>query len=86
MLYHEWLLEQHRKERLMQETLDLPPTDTDLGLITAHTQCAQCSEIVHRDDVVVKTVHTGRSSQTKHFCTDNCHHTWYLTRLRSWGM
>lgn len=70
----------------MQHDLHLPPTDTDLALTPAHTQCAQCDEIVHRGDAVVKTYHTGRTSLTEHFCTDECHHEWYLARLRQWGM
>lgn len=52
----------------------------------AHTQCAECGEIVHRDDVVIKQYYQGQMTLVEHFCSDSCHHTWYINRLRSWGM
>lgn len=50
------------------------------------TQCAHCGDLVHGVDVVVKTYHTNHSTEQEHFCSDACHHEWYIQRLRQWGM
>lgn len=91
--FHEWLLQQERR-LTMQHELPLPSSDTDLPFGAPEnpmpplwTQCAQCGEVVHQENVVVKTVHTGpRSTMTEHFCGRSCFEDWYLNRLRSFGL
>ena len=50
------------------------------------TTCAYCQALLCQDEALVKTVHVGRGTLTEHFCGENCHQSWYLARLRSWGM
>lgn len=76
MNYHDYILYRIRKDAEMQPDL----------FRHAHTQCAECGELVHRDDVIVKQYHTGTMTDVDHFCSDDCHHEWYVKRLRTWGM
>ena len=71
----------------MQQELPLPPTDTDLPLRRpAHTSCAHCNDVVHQDDAVIKQYYQGRMTLVEHFCSDSCHHQWYINRLRRTGL
>ena len=48
--------------------------------------CTQCGDLVHNDDVVIKQFYTGTMTDVRYFCSDRCHHTWYVNRLRQWGL
>ena len=50
------------------------------------TSCAQCNQPVHHDNVVIKQYYTGRMTLVEHYCSDHCHQTWYIERLRSFGL
>lgn len=56
------------------------------GKLFGFTTCAQCGELIHQDEALVKTYHTGRSTLQETFCGNQCHYTWYLSRLRSFGL
>lgn len=79
VLFHEWLLIKAKEEREMEKQLNLA-----LGPMVS--TCAQCHDLVHGQDVVIKQYHTGHMTDVEHFCSNECHHTWYVNRLRAWGM
>lgn len=81
MLYHEWILEQMKAEKPCPEERQL-----SFNFGPNVTQCAHCGDLVHSADVVIKTYHTSYRSDQEHFCSDECHHEWYVKRLRQWGM
>lgn len=51
------------------------------------TTCANCNKEILQTRALVKTVETGpRSALSEHFCGQACFHTWYINRLRSFGL
>ena len=50
------------------------------------TSCAHCANPVHKDDVVIKQFYNGHVVDVEHFCSSACHHTWYIERLRGFGL
>lgn len=69
----------------MADQAELPLPETD-NKPFCWTSCAHCDAPVHRDDVVIKQYVNGYMTLIEHFCSDKCHHAWYINRLRSWGM
>lgn len=51
-----------------------------------HTQCSCCGKLVHVDLAVQKEYWNGKSWDREHFCSENCHHTWHIKRLKTMGM
>lgn len=88
MLYHEWLLKQYRESDMAQLEMTLPPTDTDLplGRPSVWSSCAWCDMRVPYDKVIIKQYYTGHSADVEHWCSIDCHHQWYISRLHSWGL
>ena len=71
----------------MQQELPLPPAESDLPLRQhALTSCANCNKEVHQHDVVIKQYYNGQMTLIEHFCSDKCHHSWYINRLRGFGL
>lgn len=50
------------------------------------SQCAECDELVHRDDVVIRQFYVGTIVDVEHFCSEGCYHKFYVDRLRQVGM
>lgn len=50
------------------------------------TQCAHCGDLLHQTEAVIKQYYQGRMTLIEHFCSDSCHHQWYINRLRSFGL
>lgn len=94
MNYYDYMLHMLRKEREQmsillktrmqtQTELALPPTESDLPLWTS---CSNCDKVVHQHDAVIKQYCQGRRTLVEHFCSNGCHHSWYVNRLRSFGL
>jgi len=51
------------------------------------TMCTNCTQFVHLDLAVVKVFHLSRHVTEQHFfCSEQCHHEWYIRRLNQLGM
>ena len=48
--------------------------------------CAHCGELVYEDDVLIKQFYTHRMVQVEYFCSDICHHQFYIKRLNQEGL
>lgn len=46
------------------------------------TTCAECNDLIHQDEAVVKVYYNGDQQQTEHFCSDDCKVVWYINHLR----
>jgi hypothetical protein len=55
-------------------------------LLPGHSQCANCDVLAHQDVVVTKAYFTATMWQEEHFCSDECHHEWYIKRLNNLGL
>ena len=77
----------------MEKQLDLFPQEWEYDFSNPPrikpprcSTCANCGDLVHQDDVVIKQYYTGSMVDVEHFCSDDCHHAWYIRRLNAWGL
>jgi hypothetical protein len=82
MRYHEWILQELRKEREMQQLpLDLPPVEGELfGFFPKEgmTTCAWCDKPIKQADVV--------PYQDEHFCSEDHMNEHMLNQIRCGGL
>lgn len=51
------------------------------------TQCAECGDLIHQDEAVVRTYQDSTSDEQQEvFCSTLCHQYWYINRLRECGL
>ena len=61
------------------------PVQDQLALFKT-TQCAHCGDLIHQEEALVKTYHTGTTTEQEHFCGTGCYHSWYSNRLNQMGL
>ena len=49
-------------------------------------RCAECNELIHREEVIIKQFYNHRMVIVEYFCSDKCHHQFYIKRLNQLGM
>lgn len=80
--YYQYLMDslKEKREKSMEKQMEFPfvgrPPST----------CAECGELVHADEVIIKQFYTGTVVKVEHFCSHLCHHSYYIKRLNQMGM
>lgn len=45
------------------------------------TTCAECNELIHQSDALVKVFYRDNMQHQEHFCCEGCMHVWYIKEL-----